>query len=367
MPAGNQGSDTIAFIRCSARAVEVGGGKAVAAALPPAAVRAFTESRLNHGSPAPVEEPLAISASGTVAHELDPGALVLDDQRFVDVREPVACPAQPKPQIVVLSSRECGVEATDREQGIATDNEEGRGGGMPACQKPPVNIAFVSRLTTPYLGKDSIRLVIVTPEAAIHNRRSGIGLEEALPLELELPREPFVVAVEEGNEVPARGFDPGVPRGRGAARVRPAYVADARVVQGLHNETNVVGGAVVDHQQLETFMSLSEYASRRPSDDRRAVESWDNYADRRYLIHDDAPATYCLAGPSASRNGPLGRRALNVAGDADACAKRVAEHIRDREVLDFDHGEGPWIGVRANRVLLGSRGAWASAPSRVRF
>src|SRR5262249_30674622 len=95
----------------------------------------------------------------------------------------------------------------------------------------------------------------------------------------ELPGQPGVVGVEERDPFAARGRDAGVARGRPARR-RTAQRGDLLAVSREHRGRRV-GGAVVDHDQLERGPDLRERAVDRARHEAGAIAHGDHAGDAR--------------------------------------------------------------------------------------
>jgi len=92
---------------------------------------------------------------------------------------------------------------------------------------------------------------------------------------LDLLGLPQVVGVQEGDEIAGGGGDARVARGRHAG-VLPADVAQARVAPAADALRGVVGGPVVDDDDLEALVGLGERAVDRLPHHAGTVIGWDH-------------------------------------------------------------------------------------------
>jgi hypothetical protein len=96
-------------------------------------------------------------------------------------------------------------------------------------------------------------------------------------LPLQLGRTPAVVGIEKGHELPGRHLQRGVARDRLAAVGDPAD-DQPRVLDGREHLGRVVGGAVVDHDDLDVVHGLVPDALDRLGDEVTVVVRGDDDA-----------------------------------------------------------------------------------------
>ena len=112
-----------------------------------------------------------------------------------------------------------------------------------------------------------------------HARDVGMLLE-VLDLTLDLRRQPTVVGVEEGDQPTGGSRDPGITC-RTRPRVRAAEHPNS--VEPLRDLGGVIGGAVVDDEQLVDRAGLGLDAVETIREVRGAVEHRDDGADHRAM------------------------------------------------------------------------------------
>ena len=164
------------------------------------------------------------------------------------------------------------------------------------------------------LGDDATGVV---DRAHVGPDEAGVGVPiEHRDLGLELPGQPRVVAVEERHEL-AAGFGEGPVTGRRHARVVLPHVAHPVVGESGKGRRGVVGGAVVDDDDLEPGPRLGERRSNGRDDERRTVVRGHDDAHERpgHVSPLLAIAAACPARDGTCRH-PISRlRRRSTAGD----------------------------------------------------
>ena len=97
----------------------------------------------------------------------------------------------------------------------------------------------------------------------------------------------LVVIIQKSYELSTRVEQPGVSSGGGTTVFRSGNVAHPRIGEALHHRGCVIGGAVVDHKELEILECLTEDASDRSREEIRPIErgNQDRECGRQSSIH----------------------------------------------------------------------------------
>jgi hypothetical protein len=117
-------------------------------------------------------------------------------------------------------------------------------------------------------------------------------------LPLQLVGVPAVVGIEKRDVMPGRRFEPGVASGRRPAVLMVYKQPDPRIAQRRDHFLRIIGGAVVDDDQLEIGMALRLDAGDRVGNRTAPVEYRNNDGDLRYRAAPNAafcPRRACAA------------------------------------------------------------------------
>src|SRR5208282_1892159 len=98
------------------------------------------------------------------------------------------------------------------------------------------------------------------------DRAALAGSREEYALALQLGRQPLVVGIEKGDRFAAARPNARIARGGGPAIALVAQDAQTRVREPLKRALKVVGGSVVDNDQLEIAEALAQHRAHRPGD-----------------------------------------------------------------------------------------------------
>jgi hypothetical protein len=237
---------------------------------------------LVHGQVARLARPLGAvprqhrpqgSGVGSLVGEQSAGAAMVEVQHLVDQADAGEL-GQAQRQLPVLEIAQGHVEAAGAQQ-VGAPRQPGGGAGQAAQQQ--VGGVADRRAAGPDLVGEGV--VFRTAGAAGHQSVVRPKLLRGLHQAAQVPGQPFVVAVVEGDPGTPRLLHSAVARRAGPAVARLLQVAQARIGNGADQPGGVVGGAVVHHDQLDFAVVLVEHAGDGPRQRAGAVVGGQHDAD----------------------------------------------------------------------------------------
>ena len=210
----------------------------------------------------------------------------------VEVPHPARAGEQHPEDIVVVVQVAQRRERAHPGRGLAGEKQVGGGDHEIALEKGGVQVA-TGEVEGPVLPVPEIPAefrVVERPAVVVDGRDVGEQtLGAALPLGREQPLEPVrgvdVVRVEDGHELAGGQRQPPVDGVVGVLVVL-VVIAEPRIPHRLDDGAGSVGGAVVDHDQLQVGVRLGEYAVHRGLDEPLVVVGGDD--DGNLGTHDSS-------------------------------------------------------------------------------
>lgn len=139
----------------------------------------------------------------------------------------------------------------------------------------------VGNLSLPHIRYANHLSISLESTASEHTVAPATVRAEGGEDSFEMLRMKLVVGVEKGHELTAREVDAGVPGSVCPSLIWKLVEVDTRVVEALNDIGDLVGRAVVDHDEFEVRVSLGENAADGPREHIRAVVCRNHHRERR--------------------------------------------------------------------------------------